>query len=188
MRVLRRSSRRLADPEKARSRPRHTGDPARDPAQRGVTLAFIFEPVVENVYGMHLLMPFPNQFGPRPQGNHRGITSTAPLLGAGGKRTKPPLGAGAQTAQGTLLNQIRNPANQQVAAQPGGRCCTTQVLPLDPQVAGAQRFECSYLGFDISFLGLAARGGFLNMGRLAGVPASPVVMASRRHAPASTMR
>src|SRR5271167_3571584 len=53
----------LVDPEEARPRPMHPGDPPDDPGQRWVTLAPIFEPIIENIDRMHLPMPFANQLG-----------------------------------------------------------------------------------------------------------------------------
>jgi hypothetical protein len=99
----------LAYPEKARSRPRHAGNPPGDPGQRGITLASILEPVVENADRVHLLMPFANQLGARPQRDDRRCPCPAALVGALAKRTQPPLGAEAQAAVTDALRVWPNP-------------------------------------------------------------------------------
>lgn len=73
---------------------------------------------------------------------------------------------------GLFLNPVGDPADQQIAAQPGRRCGSVQPASFDLKIGRRQRFECCDPGFNIRPLGMTAMCAILAAGTPAGFPAS----------------
>jgi hypothetical protein len=83
---------------------------------------------------------------------------------------------------------LGDPADQQVAAQPGRRRRSIQPAPFDLKIGGRQRFECEDPGLNICLLGLAAGCEILAAEGPASFPAGLLVLGDLRQARASAMR
>src|SRR6266849_11122047 len=137
---------------------------------------------------MGVSMPFANQLGARLHRDSWSGSRSVPLVSAFGERMQSSLDAEAQAAVSLFLNLVGDPADQQVAAQPGRRRRSIQPAPFDLKIGGRQCFEGDDPGFKIGLLRpntdieiLAAEGP-------ASFPAGLLVLGDLHQARASAMR
>jgi hypothetical protein len=134
---------------------------------------------------MHMPIPLANQLGAGLQRDGNGSRPT-PLFRGFRKWPQTSLDAKAQPALGMFLNPVGDPADQQIAAQPGRRRHAVQPVSFGAKIGGRQRFERNVLGLDIGTR--PTEREISTTGRPAGFPASFLGLANRHHARASAIR
>src|SRR6516164_5260135 len=104
------------------------GNPFGDYAQRAITLTLIVKPVVANEDGVGVSTPLADQCRARLQ-RGGGVEASAAFFALSGQRLQALPQGPAGSAIALLLQLVSEGSDQQIAAEPLGRCDTMQLAP-----------------------------------------------------------
>src|SRR5690242_17280475 len=167
------------------------GDPLGDYAQRAIMLPLMLKPVLANEDGVRVATPLTDQCRARLE-HDGGIEGPAALFEFSGQSLQAAPQCPAGSAIALLLQLVGEGSDQQIAAEPLGRCDTMQLAPGKAQFVRRPMRQFGDLAVDLGHnsaprINVRVAASTWNGGRPARVLAGRTAVAWRFHALAGSV-